>query len=86
MDALGLVPASGDGVVDSWTVVHRPPQPGVDVPYTVARIRLSEGPVMLTRLEGEGPLAIGDPVQVQWVDLDDGRALPVFAVTLQHRS
>lgn len=78
MEHLALVPASGDAVVDSWTVIYRAPRPGVDVPYTVARVRLSEGPVLLTRLE-DGPVGIGEPVRVRWVDLDDGRALPVFA-------
>jgi uncharacterized OB-fold protein len=74
---LAFAPASGAGEVDAWTVVHRPPRPGVAVPYTIARIRLREGPVVLTRLDGDD-WAIGDPVRVGWVDLEDGRALPVF--------
>jgi uncharacterized protein len=75
--ALVLADASGAGTVDAWTVVHRAPRAGVAVPYTIARIRLAEGPIVLTRLDGE-EWQIGDPVRVGWVDLDDGRALPVF--------
>jgi uncharacterized OB-fold protein len=68
----------GRGAVDSWTEVHRAPRPDVAVPYVVARVRLEQGPVLLSRLEGEGPWQIGEPLVVDWVDLPDGRALPVF--------
>ncbi len=80
MDSLTHREATGTGVVDSFTVVHRAPRPGVEVPFTLARVRLAEGPVVLTQLVGALPDAwrIGDPVRVAWVDLDDGRALPVF--------
>ncbi|MET7880837.1 Zn-ribbon domain-containing OB-fold protein [Micromonospora profundi] len=74
---LGFVEASGHGVVDTFTVVHRAPVPEAAVPYTIARIRLAEGPVVLSTLEGQD-WRIGDPVRVGWLDLDDGRALPVF--------
>ncbi|MEV0720055.1 Zn-ribbon domain-containing OB-fold protein [Asanoa sp. NPDC050611] len=76
-DDLALTDASGNGTVDAWTVVHRAPRAGVAVPYTIARIRLAEGPIVLSRLDGDD-WTIGDPVRVGWVDLDDGRALPVF--------
>ncbi|MBA2953575.1 hypothetical protein GON03_04570 [Nocardioides sp. MAH-18] len=75
-DALTLVEASGAATVDTYTVVHRAPRPDVATPYVVARVRLAEGPVLLTRLMAEP--AIGDAVTVGWVDLPDGRALPVF--------
>jgi uncharacterized OB-fold protein len=67
---------SGAGVVDTYTVVHRAPRTDVATPYVVARVRLAEGPILLTRLPSEP--AIGDAVTVGWVDLPDGRALPVF--------
>lgn len=70
--------SSGASSVDSWTEVHRAPRPGVEVPYVVARVRLVEGPILLSRLLGEAPWAIGEPLAVGWLDLDDGRALPVF--------
>lgn len=75
-DALTLVDASGAATVDTYTVVHRAPRPDVATPYVVARVRLAEGPVLLTRLPSEP--TIGDAVAVGWVDLPDGRALPVF--------
>lgn len=77
---LGWSASAGTGVVDSYTVVHRAPRPELDVPYVIARVRLAEGVILLTRLEGrpQQEWRIDDPVQVSWVDLDDGRALPVF--------
>ncbi|TDC46644.1 hypothetical protein E1281_27565 [Actinomadura sp. KC345] len=72
--------SGGTGVVDSFTVVHRAPRPDLTVPYVIARVRLDEGVVLLTRLTRREPdeWHIDDKVQVAWVDLDDGRALPVF--------
>lgn len=69
---------SGQGVVDTFTVVHRSPRSELDVPYTIARVRLGEGPVLLTRLEPSNGWTIGDQVAVSWIDLRDGRALPIF--------
>jgi len=72
--------SGGRGAVDSFTVVHRAPRPDLAVPYVIARVRLAEGAVLLTRLQEREPDAwrIGDPVRVAWADLADGRALPVF--------
>jgi uncharacterized OB-fold protein len=81
MDELGFEPASGRGVVDAWTVVHRAPRPGVATPYTIARVRLDEGPIVLSVLEHDSDPGPDTPVEVFWVDLPDGRALPVFRVT-----
>lgn len=67
---------SGAGTVDTYTVVYRSPRPDVETPYVIARVRLAEGPILLTRLPVEP--TIGDAVTVGWVDLPDGRALPVF--------
>ena len=69
---------SGRGIVDTFTVVHRSPRPELEVPYTIARVRLDEGVILLTRLEGSTEWSIGDAVEVDWVDLADGRALPIF--------
>ncbi len=78
---LVLCDAAGRGVVDSFPVVHQAPVRDLEVPYVIARVRLDEGPILLTRLEGrEDPDAwrIDDRVTVGWVDLADARALPVF--------
>jgi uncharacterized OB-fold protein len=75
---LTQVDAAGAGTVDAFTVVHRAPRTGVETPYVVARVRLVEGPILLTRLPSDRDWSIGDPVTVGWLDLPDGRALPVF--------
>ncbi|WP_239455549.1 Zn-ribbon domain-containing OB-fold protein [Nocardioides gilvus] len=88
MEHLTQVDASGAGVVDTFTVVHRAPRPELSVPYTVARVRLDEGPVVLTRLEpaepGERGWQIGDAVTLDWVDLKDGRSLPYHRSAATH--
>lgn len=80
--ALGWAPCDGAGVVDTYTVVHRAPRAGVPVPYLVARVRLDDGPVLLTNLvdvePSEDAVTIGARVALRWRDLSDGRALPVF--------
>lgn len=78
---LGWSPSEGTGVVDTYTVVHRAPRDGVEVPYVVARVRLDDGPVLLSNLVAcvPGAVRIGDRLTLRWRDLADGRALPVFA-------
>lgn len=78
---LSWIDASGAGVVDTWTVVYRAPAAGLDVPYVLARVRLAEGPVLLTHVTGvplDEPLG-GLAVRLAWRPLSDGRQLPVFA-------
>ena len=80
-DRLDFVDASGNGVVHSFTVVHRSPDPEqFDPPYVVAMIRLEEGPLMMSNVVGTDPEAVfcEQPVTVDFVDLDDGNRLPVF--------
>ena len=83
-DALVQVDASGSATVDTFTVVHRAPRPDVATPYVVARVRLDEGPVLLTNLPVHPApgrdWTIGDRVVVGWSDLPDGRALPIFTM------
>ena len=52
---LGWADAAGTGVVDACTVVHRAPRPDLAVPYVIARVRLDEGVVLLTRLQDREP-------------------------------
>lgn len=77
---LDWVEASGFGTVDTCTVVERAPFPEFTPPYVVARVRLREGPIMLTNVVDVDPytVGIGDPVRVAWRPLPDGRNLPVF--------
>lgn len=78
----GWVEAAGRGAVDTYTVVHRAPSPDFEPPYVLARVRLSEGPVLLTNLV-DCPVeaaACGRAVRLAWRPLPDGRALPVFTL------
>ncbi len=75
--------AVGTGVVDACTVVMRAASVDHEPPYVVARVRLPEGVILLSNVVTDDPhsVAIGDPVQLAWRPLDDGRALPVFHPT-----
>ena len=81
-EALGWVESPGAGHVDTFTVVHRAPRADLVVPYVIARIRLDEGPVLLSQVVAEDDavsvVSIGDAVTLDWLPLADGRALPVF--------
>jgi hypothetical protein len=79
---LGWEESSGRGVIDTFTVVHRAARPDLEVPYVVARIRLAEGPVILSNVIDVRPddVESGALVVLEWRDLSDGRALPVFVV------
>ena len=74
---LTLVDVAGTGKVWSFSEVHRAPIADVPTPYTVALVRLDEGPVLLTHLTYGDP-SCDDRVRVDWRRLDDGRHLPVF--------
>ena len=56
--------AEGSGILQSWTVIRRPPALYTDVDhYTVALVALDAGPRITVRLSGTPPdLAIGDRV------------------------
>ena len=87
---LGWSETAGAGVVHSFTVVHRAPDPSFTPPYVVALVRLDEGPTLLTNLVGAGPdpdghLTCDQRVSLAWQQLDDGRNLPVFTPTETHR-
>ena len=77
-DLLAFVEASGRGTVVSFTEIHRAPNPAFAVPYTVALVRLDEGPVILTRLVGTAQPVCDSAVELDWWPLGDGRHLPLF--------
>ena len=83
-DRLTWTPCSGEATVYSYTEVLRAPSQAFagEVPYVVAIVELAEGPHLMTRLVGaeRGKLAIGQKVQVEFDDMDDEIALPVFRV------
>ena len=68
------VEASGAGVVYSATVVHpRPPQ----APYNVVLVDLVEGPRMMSRVEGGGPVHIGMRVHAR-IDMSGSEPVVLF--------
>lgn len=76
------VTLSGQGTLHSWTVVHAPLVPGLAVPYVLGEVELAEQPdlVLVTELVDADPrtLALGLPVTVTWLDLDDEVTVPQF--------
>ena len=73
---------SGDGVVYSFTVIHRAPSPAfaAAVPYVVAVVQLAEGPRLMTNITGCVPdvVRIGMPVRVTFQKVSDEISLPMF--------
>ncbi|NDZ18847.1 hypothetical protein C7T35_37930 [Variovorax sp. WS11] len=81
-DVLQWVESRGDGVVHTFSVIHRAPTPAfaAGAPYVIAMIDLDEGPRMFANVIGESALAvrIGDRVKVTFEDRGDGARLPQF--------
>jgi uncharacterized protein len=75
------VKASGRGEVFSFTVIHQaPPSWSADVPYNVSWIKLTEGPVLISRIV-EFPnqdIHIGMPVEVVFEEVTDEMTLIRF--------
>ena len=81
--AVGWVPASGDGTLIAFSIVHQAPSRDFieDVPYVAAIVELAEGPRMPTRLAGVRPdpseIEIGMALRLTFTEVN-GRPLPVF--------
>ncbi len=74
-------PSDGRGIVASYTVVHRAPDPRFETPYVVAVVDLvDEGWSMMTNIVGTPgeEVTIGMPVEVSWIEFE-GDTLPAFA-------
>lgn len=83
-DRITWQPATGQGRVTSWTIVHKAWFPAFrdDIPYNVVQIELDEGPRLtssLVGLSGRKP-EIGQRVEVVFDDIDDTLALHRFRV------
>ena len=80
---LSWQPVSGDGVIYTYTVAHRPPHPVLadQCPLAIAVVELTEGPRMITNVIGcdVEDVAVGMPVRVAFESIDDSDVtLPVF--------
>jgi uncharacterized protein len=75
--------STGAGTVYAVSVHHRPGmgRSRDDCPYAVALVDVSDGVRILANVVGGDPedVAVGDPVEIAWVPLDDGRNLVAFA-------
>lgn len=87
-DELSWVETAGGATVETFSTVHRAPTPAfaVHAPYTVAVVRLDEGPLMQTWLldEAEEPLrqgvAVGVRTRLVFRELN-GRTVPMAVVS-----
>jgi uncharacterized protein len=76
------VDASGRGELWSWIRMHKPYFASLDreVPYNVAMVRLAEGPMMISAIDGDDSrLACGTPLSVVFRSTG-GVPLPWFRV------
>ena len=79
--------ASGEGRLQSWTVVHRAGHDAfqADTPYVFAAVTLAEGPVLHGRMlePPDSPsLAVGSAVRVVFPPADGGVVTPAFVASL----
>lgn len=81
------VEAARDGTVEAFSLVQRAPMPAFDayVPYMVAVVKLSEGPIVETWLRRDGrtpeldKVAVGQPVTFGFEQVN-GQTVPVAAL------
>ena len=71
--------ASGKGALHSYVIHHRP-TPGFTPPYSIAVVELEEGPRTMGNVTGVDPddMQIGTPVEVYFVQADEGVAVPFW--------
>ena len=73
--------ASGRGSLHSYVISHLP-APGFEPPYTIAVVKLDEGPTMLTNIVGTpcdpALLQLDHPVEVTFEAVNEKIVLPMF--------
>ncbi len=78
----GWVATCGQGVVYSFTIVHRSVDPDAfPTPYVLCVVRLEEGPFLLTNIVGCEPdeVRVDMPVAVRFEKIDDKFTVYPFA-------
>ena len=78
--SLGSIVASGKGKIHSWAVAHYPQAPAFDYPLIVGLVELEEGVRLVSNITGVQPeeLEIDMPVEVHWLEVEDGFTLHQF--------
>ena len=77
-ERLAFVEVSGAATLESFTEIARSIRPDIEAPYTVALVRLAEGPVLMSHLV-DAPEPVCDmELQLDWRPIGDGRHLPIF--------
>ena len=73
---------SGNAEILSRVIFHRQYLPAYPAPYNVIAVKLAEGPIMISNLEGEPPSGswIGAPVRITYVEDGHGAVLPRFVL------
>lgn len=75
--------SSGRGTLHSYVISHLP-APGFEPPYTIAVVKLEEGPKMLTNIVGTpcdpALLKLDDPVEVTFEIINEQITLPMFSI------
>ncbi len=76
----GYQVAAGTGTVFSYVVHRHPPVPGKELPIVIALIDLDEGVRMVGEVvdAGDGDIAIGTRLRVDFRRVDDELTLPVW--------
>lgn len=71
---------AGGGTILSWVVFHRQYLPAYSAPYNVIAVRLDEGPIMISNLEGATLSGswIDARVALTYAAMPDGVVLPRF--------
>ena len=71
---------SGRGTLYSYVVVPRPLPPGLKEPPIVVVVALDEGTRLVSNMTGVDPdgLRIGEPLEVYFVDQEEGWSAPQF--------
>lgn len=79
-DRLAWEEASGDAILKTWSVQHRPGHPlwATIAPYTIGLVKLSEGPTLLSTIMGSPDgFSVGMALKVRFVAVGEF-TLPLF--------
>lgn len=73
---------SGRATIISWVIFHRGYLEAYPAPYNVITVRLAEGPIMVSNLEGPTPQGswIGQAVSLVYAEMAEEQLLPRFVL------